>query len=76
MRSENQIGDIITSVDGQPLKDPGDLARIVGSHKPGDQVTLGVLRQGHQQQLQVTLGDRPTDMPERRRRGGPFDWLR
>jgi len=73
---ENHVGDIIVSIDGQPVKDPGDLARMIGSHKPGDKVTLGVLRQGRQQQIQVTLGDRPVNLPERRRRGGLFDWLR
>ena len=75
LQGENKIGDIILNIDGQPLKDPGDLARIIGSHKPGDKVTLGVLRQGRQQQVEVTLGNRPGETRQPKRRG-LLDWLR
>ena len=75
LRGENQVGDIILSIDGQPLKDPGDLARIIGSHKPSDKVTLGILRQKRQQQVEVTLGNRPEEVRQPKSRG-LLDWLR
>jgi S1-C subfamily serine protease len=74
MPSENQIGDIITAIDGKPIKDSGDLARIVSAHKPGDKVALTIIRQGNQQQLTVALGDRPVEAAENKR--GWRDWLR
>jgi putative serine protease PepD len=75
LQGENQLGDIILSIDGQPLKDPGDLARAVSAHKPGDKVVIGSLRQGRQQRIEVMLGDRPGETSARPRRG-LLDWLR
>ncbi len=52
-------GDIITAVNGQPIRFMDELiAYLVEQTQPGDQVTLTVLRDGVQQQITVTLGDR------------------
>lgn len=39
-----QPGDVITSVDGQPVADSGDLVQAITSHKPGDVVSLTISR--------------------------------
>jgi PDZ domain-containing protein len=39
-----QAGDVITSVDGQPVVDSGDLVGAITSHKPGDVVELTLTR--------------------------------
>jgi S1-C subfamily serine protease len=55
-------GDVITAVDGQAIQDNSDLPRIVSRLNPGDEVTLDVIRDGEEQQIQITLGDRPTSV--------------
>ena len=52
--------DVITQIEGTALKTDSDLAKLLNSHKPGDTVTLTVLRNGQTQNLSVTLGQRPT----------------
>jgi PDZ domain-containing protein len=39
-------GDVIVAVDGVAVKTPTDLRGRIGTHKPGDTLTLGVRRQG------------------------------
>ncbi len=55
-------GDVILSVDGQRVVRPDDLARLIASHSPGDKVTLRVLRDGQTEEVEVTLGTRPTSV--------------
>ena len=50
---------MITKVDGQPMTGMDDLIAAVNSKQLGDQVQLDVLRDGNQQQITVTLGERP-----------------
>jgi S1-C subfamily serine protease len=52
-------GDIITAFDGSPLRRESDLSIAVAGRKPGDTVTLTVLRDGKSRQLKVKLGQRP-----------------
>ena len=54
-----QPKDVITAVDGQPLRGDSALARVAYSHKPGDHVTLTVLRQGKSIEVPLTLGTLP-----------------
>lgn len=56
-----KTGDIITAVNGQPVTNNGDLASVLLSLSPGAQVTLTVQRDSSQQQIKVTLGERPTN---------------
>jgi putative serine protease PepD len=60
--SDLRIGDRITAVDGQEIKEPGDLSSAVLDHKPGDRVKLTVMRSGEQRTIDVQLGTRP-DQP-------------
>src|SRR6185312_11011493 len=52
-------GDVILEVDGQDVVQPDDLARLVAARKPGETVTMTVLRDGQKKQVEVTLGKRP-----------------
>jgi S1-C subfamily serine protease len=52
-------GDVILQVDGHDVVEPNDLARLVATKKPGEKVTMTVLRDGKREQVEVTLGKRP-----------------
>jgi putative serine protease PepD len=59
-----QQGDVITAVDGTAVSTPADLARLVRSHQPGDQVTITYTRGGNSTDTPVQLGDRsPQNAP-------------
>jgi serine protease Do len=51
--------DIITQVDGKDLKGESDLAQTIDQHKPGDSVTLTVVRGTDKSQMKVSLGKAP-----------------
>jgi Do/DeqQ family serine protease len=50
-------GDIITAFDGKPVEDGNELRNRVASTAPGTQATLSVIRDRHEHQIQVTLGE-------------------
>jgi S1-C subfamily serine protease len=52
-------GDIIVSVDGKKVTATDDLSTLIGSHKPGDVVTLDIIRAGKHENVKVKLGSRP-----------------
>ncbi|MCL4487282.1 MAG: trypsin-like peptidase domain-containing protein [Chloroflexi bacterium] len=53
-------GDVITAIDGQPIKSFDDLtAYLARSTQVGQTVTLTILRHGQQQTVKLTLGARP-----------------
>ena len=54
-----QPRDIITSIDGQPLQGESALAEAINRHKPGDTITVSVLRARQQISAQVKLGELP-----------------
>jgi S1-C subfamily serine protease len=56
-------GDIITAVDGQPVTQVNELRSILQQDQPGQQISLTILRNGAQTDLQVTLGEQPTSVP-------------
>jgi S1-C subfamily serine protease len=49
--------DVITAVDNVPLKSDSDLAQFMSQHKPGDEVTLTVLRNNTPTSVKVKLGE-------------------
>jgi serine protease Do len=53
-----KVGDTITSVDGKPVKDGDELVADIASRKPGEKATLGLIRNGKQQEAVVTVADR------------------
>jgi serine protease Do len=54
-------GDIISALDGVPLKDSRELARKIGSMAPGSSVNLSIVRNGEEKTLALTLGEAPTE---------------
>lgn len=50
-----QVGDVIVAVAGEDVTMELDLRNRIYFHKPGDQVTLDVLRAGEMMQIEVTL---------------------
>jgi len=53
-----KVGDIITSVDGKPIKDGEDLVNTITDRHPGTTAKIGYLRNGQQQSATVTIQDR------------------
>ncbi len=51
-------GDVITSINGRPLKDGDDLVNDISARKPGTTATIGYLREGKAMSATVTIGDR------------------
>jgi serine protease Do len=56
-----ESGDVITSVDGNSVADARELARKIGTMAPGTSVKLGVMHQGQEKTLTLTLGTLPND---------------
>lgn len=55
-----QRGDIITQVNGEDVTPRMSLQRLLMQYKPNDTVTLTVVRDGQEQQVQITLAERPS----------------
>ena len=51
--------DVIKSIDGQSIEHESVLGRELSAHKPGDVVSLEIIRNGVSGQLRVTLGEAP-----------------
>ncbi|WP_420826081.1 Do family serine endopeptidase [Rhodoplanes elegans] len=54
-------GDVITAVNGEPVKDSKTLARTIGMMAPGATVKLDVFRNGKTETLNLTLGELPKE---------------
>ncbi len=54
-----EAGDVITRVDGNPVRDPDDVAEAVADLKPGDRVGVEVTEGGQERTVNVELGTRP-----------------
>jgi S1-C subfamily serine protease len=50
------LGDLITAVDGKPVKKNNDLFSLLAKYRAGDTVTLTVKRDGQTMQKKATLG--------------------
>ncbi|HYK36505.1 trypsin-like peptidase domain-containing protein [Alloacidobacterium sp.] len=65
-------GDIITTIDGRPIKDGDDLVNDISARKPGSTVQLGYIRDGKQAVATVSIIDR-TKMEAAVGQGGEED---
>jgi serine protease Do len=54
-------GDVITTLDGAPVKDAHMLARKIGTMAPGSSVKVGLLRNGSEKTMTLTLGTLPDE---------------
>ena len=52
-------GDVIASLDDQPVKDHRDLVKKISRAAPGTAVKLGVFRKGEHKSVTVTLAETP-----------------
>jgi serine protease Do len=58
-------GDVIVSVNGEAIEDARNLARRISSLSPGTSVHLGVIRNGREDTLTLTLGELPRERQAR-----------
>ncbi len=54
------IGDVIVSIAGHAIAEPGDLLAVLQPDRVGKTVTTSILRGGEPRELQVTVGERPS----------------
>jgi len=54
-----EAGDVITAVNGQPVKDARDLAKRIGSMTPKTEVKIDLLHKGSEKTVTLTLGELP-----------------
>jgi serine protease Do len=52
-----QSGDVIRSLNGREIPNGSALQVAVSEMKPGDQIELGILRNGKQQSMHITVGE-------------------
>jgi S1-C subfamily serine protease len=48
-------GDVVRSIDGRDIRNPGELGRVLRSYTSGDQITIGITRDQKQQTLNPHL---------------------
>jgi Do/DeqQ family serine protease len=56
-RAGIRIGDVIVSVNGTKLRDSGSLRNAIGLLPPGQNVTVGLLRDGREETVTAVLGE-------------------
>jgi serine protease Do len=69
-RAGLKTGDVIRSVDGQPIVASGDLPAVIGMDKPGQRVNLEVWRQGGKVDLTAQLGNASDKVAKADKNGG------
>jgi 2-alkenal reductase len=57
-----RVDDIITAIDGEEINQKNSLQSMLFKYKPGDTITLTILRGGETIELDLTLDVRPTDL--------------
>jgi S1-C subfamily serine protease len=54
-----RVGDLVVAIDGKAVQSYSDLGARIRAHKPGDKVTLKVVRDGNETTITATLAQRP-----------------
>lgn len=54
--------DVVTAVDGDPVRSMDDLILLVRRKQVGDTVTLSIVRGTDRREVDVTVGDKPSDV--------------
>lgn len=60
-KADIRAGDVVLSVNGKDVNQPNELQAIVGTHNPGEKVTLKIWRNGKEKTIRVTLESRTED---------------
>ena len=50
-------GDVVVALDRQPIENSTELTAALAQHKPGDRVSLTIVRNGNRQDVTATLGE-------------------
>jgi serine protease DegQ len=58
-RSGIKPGDVLLSIDSQPIKDAQVMLDLIAGLKPGASARFGLSRAGRQAELDVAIGKRP-----------------
>jgi putative serine protease PepD len=58
-RAGLRVGDLVVAIDGKAVVSYSELGARIRSHKPGDKVTLKVVRGGNETTVTATLAQRP-----------------
>jgi serine protease Do len=66
-----KAGDVITTINGEDVKNSRDLAQKIAAITPGQSVTLGIWRNNETKTLTVTLGELPETHSASANNGGP-----
>jgi putative serine protease PepD len=62
-----QMGDVVKRLDGQAIDDGTALSTYINSKAPGDKIKVTIDRNGQTQDVEVTLQDRPEQLPSQPR---------
>ena len=54
-----KAGDVIVSVNGEPVRNARELSRLIGGMAPQASVKIGLLRKGAEKTVTLTLGELP-----------------
>ena len=65
-----KLGDVILSMNGQPVVMSADLPHLIGVLKPGETAKLVVMREGSRKNLNIKVGALPSDGEEMSLAGG------
>jgi len=55
---DRSTADLIVAIEGQPVRTLDDLLSRIEEHKPGEEVSLSIVREGKRQRVTVRLGER------------------
>jgi putative serine protease PepD len=62
-RAGLRTGDVVTEIDGRPIRDSSSLSTVVNAKRPGDHIRLRVQRGGRDMTIDVELRKRPASVP-------------
>jgi Do/DeqQ family serine protease len=52
-----QINDVIVSINGEPVRDPGALRNLIGLRRPAEEISIGLVRDSKQQVVTARLSE-------------------
>ncbi|HRK57421.1 MAG TPA: trypsin-like peptidase domain-containing protein [Burkholderiaceae bacterium] len=64
-RAGMQAGDVMISINGQPVTDRASMLNQIAALAPGSTARVKVLREGKETELAVVVGERPSSVPHR-----------
>jgi serine protease DegS len=59
-------GDVIYAIDGKKMSDAREILMAISNHKPGDRLTLGIVREGQKVDLDAVTIERPDSIASAR----------